>query len=300
MMFTHDSRKCHCADALNFGEPAPDCSDCHGTSVPRSETVILQRGMKEDELTAAQPHFHCVDLRSQVIPGSLVIGRYSVLPYYKELEQDLASIGARLINTHKQHRFIADLGNWYEVLKDLTPQTWNRPEDMPEEGPFVVKGETNSKKFQWKTHMYAHSRLDAINVMCRLQEDGLICDQHIYFRKYVPLVKLMDGFQGMPVTEEYRYFICGKQVLCGGFYWSNYEDDIPGGVPDWKLGPEAFLQKVIDRVGDLASFYVVDIAKTQSGEWIVIELNDGQMSGLSCNDPKLLYSRLRQTIGGTR
>ena len=57
---------------------------------------------------------------------------------------------------------------------------------------------------------------------------------------------------------------------------------------------------MIDRVGDRASFYVVDIAKTQSGEWIVIELNDGQMSGLSCNDPKLLYSRLRQTIGGTR
>ena len=266
-MFTHDSRKCHCADALNFGEPASDCSDCHGTGIPRPGAVILQRGMKEDELAAARPHFRCVDLRSSIVPGSLVIGRYSVLPFYKELEQDLASIEAKLINSHRQHRFIADLGEWYEVLKDLTPQTWSRPEDLPEDGPFVVKGETNSKKFQWRSHMWATNKREAVDVMCRLQEDGLICDQHIYFRQYVPLVKLLDGLQGMPVTEEYRYFICGKQVLCGGFYWSNYEDDIPGGPPDWRLVPEAFLQKVIGLVGDRASFYVVDVAKTQSGEW---------------------------------
>jgi hypothetical protein len=37
----------------------------------------------------------------------------------------------------------------------------------------------------------------------------------------------------------------------------------------------------------------MDIAKTQSGEWIVIELNDGQMSGLSENDPNVLYKNLK-------
>jgi len=30
-----DKTKCHCCDALNFGEPAPDCSDCGGTGKPR-------------------------------------------------------------------------------------------------------------------------------------------------------------------------------------------------------------------------------------------------------------------------
>lgn len=29
-----DTTKCHCCDAINFGEPAPDCHDCGGTGRP--------------------------------------------------------------------------------------------------------------------------------------------------------------------------------------------------------------------------------------------------------------------------
>jgi hypothetical protein len=57
--------------------------------------------------------------------------------------------------------------------------------------------------------------------------------------------------------------------------------------------PQEFIQKVIDRVKDKVNFFVMDIAKTQSGDWIVVELNDGQMSGLSENDPNVLYKNLK-------
>jgi hypothetical protein len=40
------------------------------------------------------------------------------------------------------------------------------------------------------------------------------------------------------------------------------------------------------------------VAKTQSGEWIVIELNDGQMAGLSDNDPSVLYHNLKVRLEG--
>jgi hypothetical protein len=53
---------------------------------------------------------------------------------------------------------------------------------------------------------------------------------------------------------------------------------------------------VIDRVGDRANFYAVDVAQTVAGDWIVIELNDGQMSGLSENDPEILYCNLLETV----
>ena len=39
-------------------------------------------------------------------------------------------------------------------------------------------------------------------------------------------------------------------------------------------------------------FYVVDFAKTADGKWIVVELNDGQMSGLSMIPPNRFYCNL--------
>jgi hypothetical protein len=41
---------------------------------------------------------------------------------------------------------------------------------------------------------------------------------------------------------------------------------------------------------------VLDIAETEKGDWILIEMNDAQMSGLSMNDPQMLYKRLAQFL----
>jgi hypothetical protein len=49
-------------------------------------------------------------------------------------------------------------------------------------------------------------------------------------------------------------------------------------------------------VGDFATFYVADVAQDQNGKWWLVEINDGQMSGLSGNDPYVLYSRLFELI----
>ena len=45
-----------------------------------------------------------------------------------------------------------------------------------------------------------------------------------------------------------------------------------------------------------ANFFVLDIAKTESGDWILVEINDGQMSGLSMCNPHQLYSKLQQIV----
>jgi hypothetical protein len=238
-------------------------------------TVILLRKQDEHEHQIILKYFPAFYNRSSVPPNSLVIGRYSVLPFYKELVDDLQYNNSKLINSYTQHRYIADLGNWYRDLKDITPYTWSHIDELPDEGPFVVKGETNSKKFQWSTHMFAKNKKEAIDVMCRLQEDGLLCDQQIYFRKYIPLVKLMDGLGGLDVTKEFRFFICDKQVVSGGFYWSNYEEDLDC-IPDPNEVPKEFIDKIINLIGNNARFYVVDVAQTANNEWIVIELKKGQ------------------------
>jgi hypothetical protein len=74
--------------------------------------------MDEAELTAAKKHFVTYNSRMSALGGDLVIGRYSVLPFYQELENDLGVVGAKLVNTYRQHRYVADLQNYVADLGD--------------------------------------------------------------------------------------------------------------------------------------------------------------------------------------
>lgn len=262
-----------------------------------SRHVILYRGIEfeKEELAIASQFFTCTNRRPDIIKGDLVIGRYSLLPFYADQAKDIDYVGASLINDYNQHRYIADLGNYIVDLERLTPRTWRNIEDIPETGPFVLKGETNSRKSHWLRDMFAKNKTEAIAIHNRLADDGLLSSQKIFIRQYVPLVKYMDGVNGMPVTKEFRFFVAYGEVLCGDYYWQNYIDDI-GIKPDANEVPRTFLQNVIDRVGNQSNFYTIDVGQTLTGEWIVIELNDGQQSGLSCNKPAHLYENLLRVL----
>ena len=255
--------------------------------------------MDAKELLEAQARFPCVDSRCLLERGDLVIGRYSVLPFYEEQAHDIEITGAKLINSLREHRYVADLRNWVEDLRELTPETWFRLEDVPpsEPGPFVLKGKTNSRKNNWNTHCFAKDRKAASEVEWRLCMDGLIGmdQQDIYVRKYVPLETFMVGLNGLPITREVRFFVAYGQILCGGFYWQNYVEELPS-VPSAEEVPVHFLQEAVSRVWKRIPFFTLDVAKTADGRWIVIELNDGQMSGLSENDPATLYANLRKAV----
>lgn len=249
-----------------------------------------------DELTAmVDAGWDVVISTHKVQAGDLVVGRYSVLPFYKDIERDLRLSEATLINTLAQHRYVADVREYAADLKEMTPETWTRLEDLPEDGPFVLKGETNSRKFDWNTHMFANNKRDAIVVHSRLVDDSLIREQNIVIRRYVPLKTYLKGIKDLPVTKEFRFFVCYGVVLCGGYYWSSHVDDLPE-VPSPDEVPPSFLQEALRRIGDRVNFYALDVAQTESGDWIVIELNDGQMSGTSCNDLPTLYRRLKEVI----
>lgn len=239
--------------------------------------------------------------RTQVQPGDLVIARFSCVPFYSELEADLNHLDARLINSYSQHKYIADLKEYVSDLQELTPETWDKFENVPDEGPYVLKGATNSKKFFWSTLMYAENKKRAIEIYGLLSRDSMIGDQEIYIRKYIPLKTYMIGLQGLPITEEYRFFIYKSAILCGAFYWSSHIEEIEeaGFHPNADEVPKEFLDEILKRVGSKTNFYVVDVARTATGEWICLELNDGQMSGLSMNDPNILYSRLKEVLNAS-
>jgi hypothetical protein len=251
---------------------------------------------EENELSIAKQYFTVVEQRAHVTRGDTILGRYSVLPYYRELEEDIRVLGGRMVNSFRNHRYVADLSHWYSDLQGITPETWWRLEDVPESAyPIVIKGETNSKKWNWNKMMFAHNRKQASAVCDLLYQDSMIGDQKLYFRKYVPLRTFMEAPQGLPITEEYRFFVYNKQVVTGAYYWANYEEEVSD--VDVNRVPASFLEQIVQRVDDRCPFYVVDVARTAKDEWLVIELNDGQMSGLSSIEPKLLYENLKALVG---
>jgi len=247
------------------------------------------------ELEAAQKYFKCVSLLTDIRKNSFVIGRYSMLPFYKDQENEIINIGASLINNYNQYIYIADLKNYIIDIDEYTPTTWSDLSLIPDDGPFILKGETNSRKSHWKTHMYAEDKKAAIEVHSRLTSDSMISYQSIYIRKYIPLVKLMDGINGMPVTKEFRFFVAYGEVISGGYYWSNYIDDLPV-KPDINEVPKDFLNTIINKIGDKNNFYTIDIAQAQTGEWVVIELNEGQCAGLSDHDADEFYRKLYKVV----
>jgi len=266
----------------------------------RRPVVLFRPGqgdMDEDELAAVKRHFTCFRERTAISKNDLVVGRYSVLPFFEGIQADCDYVGAELINNIRQHRYVADLSNWVEDLRELTPKTWYRLEDIDEEGPYVLKGKTNSRKFDWKTHMFAKDRQTAGEVHWRLSTDGLIGhgQQDIYIRKYVPLKTFLEGINQLPITNEFRIFVAFGEVICGAYYWSNYVDDLPQ-VPSITEVPTEFVAEVVKRIGNRINFYAVDIGQKADGDWLVIEVNDGQMSGLSENQPEQLYSGLSRIL----
>lgn len=259
--------------------------------------ILLRHSLAdEEEIEAAKKYFKVIERRTQVEKGDLLIPRYSALPYNEELCLDLKDLGAEPINTYRQHCYAADLRNWYYDLGDYTPRTWFALDQIPKDGgPFFLKGQVNSIKRLWNTHAYAETYLDAVRVYTNLASDGYVGAQQIYIRQFVPLERLATGLNGLPISREYRHFVLDGKVIAAGFYWSTHAEDLEEKFNPSEV-PQDFVQKIIAAVGNQIRFWVFDVAKTADGDWILVELNDGQQSGLSMIDPNVLYSALASNL----
>ncbi len=248
----------------------------------------------QHELRMAKEHFEVIEQRCTCQPDRLVIGRYSVLPFYEELQRDLEILGSRLINTWEQHRWIANF-EYYRELQDYTAESWDETNihQCAHRGPFVVKGRLSSIKHRWKSHMFAQTKRQALAIGEELKQDATIREQGVIYRKYVPLVTYEVGLHELRYTNEWRLFYLGEARLSHGYYWSLAQD-----AAQRTLAPEAL--DFADRVAQIASrhvrFFTIDIAEKEEGGWILIELNDAQTSALTENDANLLYANLKRAL----
>lgn len=264
----------------------------------KNPVVYMRSSLAESqEEHIASQYFPLVHLRTRIPPSALVIPRYSALPFNLELAQDVENLGSELINSHTQHRWVADF-EYYSVVEQFTPRTWTDRDfyrcGFP--GPFVLKGRTNSRKHKWSTEMFVKTKNEALGLANRLANDSLIGPQGILYREYVPLVTFaVDPISGLPYTNEWRFFFYQSKMLACGYYWSSYSEAKSLGSDP---GPQAnnFATRVAELVAPYVNFFVLDVAERQDGGWVLIEINDGCMAGLSEVDPHKLYKNLRDAL----
>ncbi len=112
--------------------------------------------------------------------------------------------------------------------------------------------------------------------------------QKVAVREYIPLQVIdEDSFPDIvPISYEFRFFYFEGKCMAYGPYWymggnyslSNSERQEVLKLTDWAA----------HRLG--AIFPAIDVAKTASGEWIIIEVNDAQESGFVGANPLVLWN----------
>lgn len=196
---------------------------------------------------------------------------------YGKLYDYLKDKKLNLINNPEQYSICHEFPNSYSMLETITPPILTFPKDFAIDWESVkgkfekfmmkdfVKSVKGSEFPQYFDRSYSNIELDGyLKKFIALRGD--LYTGGIVLKKYMPLAKNLGN------TNEYRAFYLNG-VLISLFKNSNQQDSS-------NRVPITF----IDSVPKLKSnFYTVDLAELENGDWIVIEVGDGQVSGLPSN-----------------
>lgn len=237
--------------------------------------------------------------RTDIPKNSKVLCRYSSLPFYNELYYDIKNLGSNLIQSVNEQKWIVNC-NWIDedILYSLTPKTWQswQMQYLKDcDGPFIVKGNTKSKKENWNTHMFAKDKESLVEVVTKLFQDEYIGRQDIIIRKYIPLVTYGNLFSGLPITNEWRCFFYGDKLIHSFYYWNDFIEEF-NITPIMNNKGIEFMNKIANILSSYLKISTFDIAETITGEWILIEVNDFQMAGLNGTNPEIYYKNLQNIL----
>ncbi|MEU5473691.1 GNAT family N-acetyltransferase [Streptomyces lydicus] len=216
---------------------------------------------------------------------------------YAALAEALAARGGRLLTSPAAYRTAHELPGWYEAFRPLTPQSvWlpcapgvapapaalarlAGPLTVPgRRCPLVVKDWVKSRKHEWEEAAYVPDAADTerlaavVGRFVALQEESLTGGVVLRaFEEY-----------DRAVGEARVWWVDGEPVLTGP------HPDTPGLCPDPDLTHVASLVRQLGL-----RFCTTDLALRADGVWRVVEVGDGQVSGLPAGaDPHPLFEAL--------
>jgi hypothetical protein len=221
-------------------------------------------------------------------------------PQYRMMYEALHAKGVRLINNPEQYRHGHHLPENYPAIEGHTPRTVWLTGDlgldriMEALAPFgdsslIVKDFVKSRKHEWHEACFIPSASDrqlvarVVGRFLELQGDDLAGG--LVFREFVEFEPIgVHPRSGMPLTEEHRSFWLDGAPLFSSPYWEEGQYNV-GGPP---LG---HFDEVAASVR--SRFFTMDLARRRDGGWMVVELGDGQVSGLpTITDAQRFYELL--------
>lgn len=227
--------------------------------------------------------------------------------YYK-LFDALVMKNMWLINGPDQYMNCHWFPNSYDRIKDFTPKTnWLPKEKLDDlqsfehiksklkefgKSPIIIKDYVKSEKHFWKEACFCPDASDVEQVKQTIKKfkDLRDIEGGIVFKEFVDLEDAwIDPILRTHTAKEYRLFFLDRKIISCIKYWhTDYEDEKD-------LPPLDFFEDVGRKINSI--FFSMDVAKKKSGEWVVIEVGDGQVSGLPSNcDIEEFYTRLKITV----
>ena len=236
---------------------------------------------------------------------------------YQWFYEALWERGFRLINSPEEYRYCHELPQWYDDFKGATPKSkWFEP--TPElgfelhdiatrvhcklgSGPYIVKDYVKSRKHEWDEACFIRDGgaiEDVTRRFLELQGDSLAGG--LVYRRFAPIRRVgTHPKSGAPIHNEIRsWTFCGAP-LTSHTYWGPDEGGaditMPGGlISVVDLSGKGSVKQPLMGWRVKSNFYTMDLAEHEHGGWVIIELGDGQVSGLPEHvDAREFYRGLR-------
>ncbi len=219
---------------------------------------------------------------------------------YAGLEEWMEQRGMKLLVCEAEHLRCSTIEGWYPAIKDRTPFTKIYDELPPVQEvlkdfsfPVFIKGSRQTNRHKKSQCIIKNS--EAYETLRKeWNQDHVLLWQKAAIREYIPLQTIDDtSYPDMvPISYEFRFFYFEGKCMAYGPYWymghkySLRKDELPEvlRLTDWAA----------DRLG--VTFPAIDVAKTASGEWIIIEVNDAQESGFVGTNPFTLWKNIMEKL----
>ena len=215
---------------------------------------------------------------------------------YTAIFEAAAAKGVFLINTPSQHQTVMEFDKFYGLLGELTPDSViiSGLDDLSTiearlQFPIFVRGAVKSNKDQGLAACVARDRVELAAIAKGLLAREGRSRGKIIARRLVKFRAVATDKQSFPISREYRAFIHRGVMLAYGFYWDEYQDSVAL-TPADEEAIRALSIEAARRVG--TPFVAMDVGQLENGDWIVIELSDGQFAGLSQVTVFELWSKL--------
>ena len=226
------------------------------------------------------------------------VGFIPTAQHYQTIYRLALKKNIQLINSPEQHNIAMEFDKFYPMLADITPKSVTITSISQFEQamndlkfPVFVKGAVKSNKDRGWDAVTADN-FDKLKVIVESSfKNAHRTRGKVIIRELAKLKSIATDPNGFPIGREYRAFVYQHEMLDYGFYWDEYDDPNPLSKEDEKA-MKLLIHKSSQRVD--VPFISIDVAQLQMGDWIVIEIGDGQFSGLSQISPLKLWQKLSQ------